>query len=143
VVFVNSGEDDLGLVRDVGELLRARGYGCVIPLQAVPGFDPARVRPTVLRRDLRQNLKDCDAVVMLFRTGPVTQVREHISAWRSAAARRKTSPPPLDLFQETSDPLAVGVSYPGMQVCVLPEICPEDCVRRLAEDAAAAGEDGP
>jgi len=143
VIFVNSGEDDLALVRDVGKYLQSHGYGCVLPLQAVPGFDPSRVRPTELRRDLQRNLKGCDAVIMLYRTGPVTQVREHISAWRSAAARRKTSPPPLDLFQELPDPMAVGVSYPGMHVCVLPQIRPEDCVQKLADEGLGSGEGGP
>jgi hypothetical protein len=135
VIFLNAGEDDLALVREVGRCLQANGYGCAIPLRALPGFDTARVRPTELRRDLEQNLKSCDSVVMLYRSGPVNQLREHISAWRSAAARRRRAAPPLAVFQEDPDPLAIGVSCPGMNVRTLSRIHPEECLKILAEAA--------
>ena len=77
-----------------------------------------------------------DAVLMLYRAGPVNQLREHIGAWRSSAARRKGEAPGLELFQENPDPMAVGVSYPGMQVRVMPELRPEECVRQFAEAVA-------
>jgi len=136
VVFISAGDDDLGLTREVADRLKAQGFYCGLPLAASPDFDPDRVRVTDLRRDRDQNLKNCDEVLMLYRAGPVNQLREHIFAWRSSAARRKGEIPKLNLFQENPDPMAVGVSYPGMQVRVMPELRAEECVRAFAEAVA-------
>ncbi len=92
-----------------------------------------------LRKDQNWNLKECDAVLMPYRAGPVSQVRQYIGAWKTAAARRKGGSPELALFQENPDPLAVGLSYPEMRVMIVPELRAEDCVRRFAEFLAAGG----
>jgi len=138
-VFVNGGEEDLDLAREIAKRLCDRGFGCTLPLAATKGFDPATVKAAELRRDRDWNLKECDAVLMPFRDGPVTQVRQHIGAWKTAAARRKGGSPELTLFQENPDPMAVGLFYPEMKVRILPELRADDCVRRFAEFVAIEG----
>lgn len=127
------------LAREIAHCLQARGFSFVLPLAALRGYDPNQVRAGDLRRDRDRNLKDCNAVLMPYRAGPVSQLREHIGAWRSAAARRKSGASALCLLQENPDRLAVGVSYPGKQVLPMPELRAEDCARQFAEAIAAAG----
>lgn len=136
VVFVEAADDDLDLAREIAGYLQELGFGFVLPLAALPGFDPNQVRPAELRRDRNRNMKDCDAVLMPFRAGPVSQVREHIGAWRTAAASCKTGVPGLCLFQENPDTRAVGVAYPGMSVLPLPGLRAEECARQFAEGYA-------
>lgn len=140
VVFVEAADDDLDLARQIAGCLQARGFGFVLPLAALAGFDPNRVRAVELRRDRDRNLKDCDAVLIPYRAGPLCQVREHIGAWRMAGARRKAGSPMLSLFQQNPDTMAVGVRYPGMAVLFMSELCAEDCVRRFAEAVVAVGD---
>ncbi len=137
VVFVCAGDDDLDLTPKIANRLQTKGFSFILALAALPGFDPDRMRVAELRHERDRNLKDCDEVLMLYRAGPVNQLREQIFAWRRSAARRKGEVPKLNLFQENPDPMAVGVSYPGMQVRVMPELRAEECVRAFSEAVTA------
>ncbi|WP_295385694.1 toll/interleukin-1 receptor domain-containing protein [uncultured Thiodictyon sp.] len=141
LVLVNGGSADADLVRDLAECLAQRGLGYMIPLMAQGDRDPS-LKPSALRQDLRENLRLCTAVLMLYRDGPVDQVHEQLREYLQCNARRpKGSPvPSLDLCHAGARPLSFRP--PEMQVHPIGEggACTDACVQafvvRLIQQAA-------
>jgi hypothetical protein len=116
LVLVNGGSADADLVLEIAECLNRRhGLGYVIPLMAQNGQRDG-LKPSDLRRDLRDNLRLCTAVLMLFQEGPVEQVHEQLREFLQSATRRpQGSPvPTLDLCH--AGPRPISFRPPGMRV---------------------------
>jgi hypothetical protein len=134
-VLINGGSHDAPLVQAVADTLaRRHGVGYVIPLMAQQGL--SGLKPSDLRRDLRDNLKLATCVLMVYSEGPVEQVHEQLRACVQAAARHPESAPALDLCHTGNLPLTFRP--PGIRVHRVGADCTDDCVRCFAAELLAA-----
>ena len=135
LVLVNGGRQDAALVQAIADTLaRRHGLGYVIPLMAQQGING--LKPSDLRRDLRDNLKLASRVLMIFRAGPVQQVHEQLRECLQAAAKRPQDAPALNLCHDGSQPLTFRP--PGLHVHRVAGACTDDCVHAFVADLRAA-----
>src|SRR5262249_12332315 len=82
LVFVNAQIDDLPFARQLSEFIK-RGCGAesVLPLE--------RGDPAELRRDLEQNLLECDRLMIVYGATAPEWVREQLRIARKVLARRE------------------------------------------------------
>ena len=141
LVLVNGGSADADLVRNLAACLSERhGLGYVIPLMAQADRDPG-LKPSALRRDLRDNLRLCTAVLMLFRDGPVEHVHEQLREYLKCGARRPKGSPPLSLDLCHAGPQPISFRPPGMRVHPVPGAgaCTDACVRAFVARLTGGG----
>ena len=136
-VLVDGGAEDRDLIRDIAGRLEQHSLGVSVPLSAL--LDQSGLKSSDLTRDLREKLHLCDAVLMVYRDGPVGQVSQHLVECLKAFAKapKGKKPPVIDLCQTRSDPLAVGLRPSGMRVHVVRDTCADDCVQRFLEGLSA------
>jgi hypothetical protein len=80
MAFVNANLDDLALARDIGEGLKQFGVHCFLPM--------SKGSPEDIRRDLEENLKTCDGLLLVYgATGP-EWIRSQLRQTRKAIAQR-------------------------------------------------------
>jgi hypothetical protein len=132
-VLVNGGEEDADLICEVADcLFTNHGIGSIVPLSALP--DQHKLKSSDITRDLRDKLKVCTAVLIVYRNGPKHQIHSHITQYMKIMPQRPKSRPAatLDLCRpaDESDPL--GVQLPQMQVHSCDPDCAADCARRIA-----------
>jgi hypothetical protein len=127
-VLIDGGAEDRDLIRDIAERLRQRNLGVTYPLSAQA--DQTGIKSSAITRDLRSKLCLCDAVLMIYRNGPVDQVNQHLIECLKTCAKapQGRTPPTIDLCQTRSDPLALGLHPKGMRIHVVDETCADDCV---------------
>ena len=127
-VLIDGGAEDGDLIRDIAKRLKQRDLGVAIPLSAQA--DQTGIKSSAITRDLRSKLCLCDAVLMIYRNGPVDQVNQHLIECLKTCAKapKGRTPPTIDLCQTRSDPLALGLHPKGMRIHVVDETCADDCV---------------
>lgn len=79
-VFIDSEASDEDLARQVCQIVSGLGLDYAEPYR---GADPTR-----LREDIEENLRDCDAVLLLYGTTPVDWVHSHLRECRKIRAQR-------------------------------------------------------
>ena len=132
-MLVSGGEEDRELIYQIARRLEEHDLGVAIPLSAMA--DQSGVKSSALTRDLRTKLSLCDAVLIVYRSGPVDQVSQYLIECLKAAAkaRKGQAPPSIDLCQTREDPLALGLHPRGMRIHVVDRRCAEDCVQQFLE----------
>ncbi len=81
MAFVNANPDDLALAREVSEGLKQFGVHCFLPM--------TKGTPEEIRRDLEENLKSCDGLLLIYgKTGP-DWIRSQLRQNRKAIAQRE------------------------------------------------------
>ncbi len=131
LVLVNGGEDDQTLIREVAERLqRDHGIGYVLPLAL--GKD---LKSSDISRDLREKLKLCTTMLVIFKEGPEHQVHRRITEFLKVAPQRPKNSPAsgLELCESIAAKQAFGYRPPQMRVHRCGGSCAADCARRLAE----------
>jgi len=81
LVFVNSDSADQALAKSVSDLLVKHGIGTVLPLR--------KGEPAEIRKDLEDNLRDCDGVIVVYGETHVTWVRNQLRQGRKILAQRE------------------------------------------------------
>ncbi len=88
IIFINVGSEDRALAERVSKQLTAHGHFCLLPL--TPN---ERSRPADIRKDMEQNMRYCDALLLLYDASPITQIRQFLmQSWRMRAQRDKPLP---------------------------------------------------
>jgi hypothetical protein len=128
LVLIDGGAEDRDLIRDIAKRLKQRNLGVAIPLSAQA--NQTGIKSSAITRDLRSKLRLCDAVLMIYRNGPVDQVSQHLVECQKACAKapKGRTPPTIDLCQTWSDPLALGLYSKDIRIHVVDETCADDCV---------------
>lgn len=133
LVLVSGGLDDSDLVRAVAKRLEQHRLGVAVPLCALA--DQTGIKSSALTRDLRTKLSLCDAVLMVFRHGPLDQVSQYLVECLKVAAKapKSKTPPTIDVCQTRSDSLALGLHPSGMRIHVVGEACADECAAWFLE----------
>lgn len=108
-VFVDMDFADRPLAEQVCDILYRNGAGYMLPLETQ---DPGEYR-----RDLEENLANCNALIVIYGSTTATWVRNHLLESRKALARRALPLRALAVFQgppAPKDPLPV--KFPSMTV---------------------------
>lgn len=130
LVLVNGGDDDWELVERVAEhLYLDHGIGYALPLRAGNGLKSSEIN-----RDLREKLKVCHAVLLVYHQGPANQLHQHITGFLQATTNRPrmTSLPSLTLCQPCGTSIRLGYRPPQMRIL---ECCTQDlsdCAAQIA-----------
>ena len=134
LVLVNGGDDDTALVQKVADLLhRGHGIGSIVPLSALP--DKTGLKSSDITRDLRDKLKLCSAVLIIYKDGPVHQLHRQITEFLKVTSQRsKDRPPPtLDLCRPAGGSLPPGLHLTQIRDRPCGGDCAADCARQFAE----------
>ncbi len=132
LVLLNGGEEDTALVQEVADRLRDdHGIGIIVPLTALP--DKAGLKSSDITRDLREWLKLCSAVLLVYHDGPVNQIRHQIAEILKVTSQRRkgSSPPTLGLCSPAGG-TPPGVHLPQMRNFPCGPDCAADCAQRFA-----------
>lgn len=133
LVLVNGGDDDAALVQEVANRLRSdHNIGAILPLSALP--EKNRLKSSEITRDLREKLKLCSAVLIVYKDGPAHQVHGQITEFLKVKPKRpKNRPEPtLDVCRPADGALPPGVYLPLIREFLCAPDC-ADCARRFAE----------
>jgi hypothetical protein len=79
-VFVNADRGDLGIARNLSELLVQQGVECYWPI--------ADGSPEKVRQDLEENLKACDGLVLIYGSTEPSWVRDQLRQGRKILGQR-------------------------------------------------------
>ena len=105
----------LSLVQEVARTLAVcEGLHYEVPLMAKYGH--AQSKPSELRQDLRENLERATTVLMVFRIGPVDEVRGQLREYRQALARYPDRTPRLEICHLGDQPLDLRPSGLDLRV---------------------------
>jgi hypothetical protein len=109
-VFVNIGRDDLDTAERLCETIEHHGCGVAIPMHEGQSDD--------IRRDLEENLLDCDGLIVVYGRIPESWVRQQLREWRKILYRREKPLRALAVYEgpppESKRPL--GMRLPDMHV---------------------------
>ena len=88
IIFINVGNEDRALAEKVSKQLSAHGHFCLLPITP-----DERSRPADIRKDMEHNMRYCDALLLLYDTSPITQIRQFLmQSWRMRAQRDNPLP---------------------------------------------------
>ena len=121
VVFVNGGEQDAVLMRATAEKLNAAGVAYTLPLVAIEGFDAAKTSANDVTQDLKRNLMDCDAMLLVHEKAPPIQIRQHLSEYVKSKARREIPPRAVAVCQTDPDRQLLGLSLKELSILSIEE----------------------
>lgn len=133
-VLVDGGEEDRDLINQVAACLWHKHHiGAIVPVSALP--DPGRLKSSQLTRDLRDKMKLCTAVLMVYRNGPLLQIHGHINEYLKSMSKRPKNCPPatLDICHPAHGDPPKGIFLPGIKVHPCDADCAADCARHFAE----------
>jgi hypothetical protein len=80
-VFVNADREDLDIARQLSELLARQGVECYWPL--------LEGSPEKVRKDLEENLKECDGLVLIYGASEPSWVRDQLRQSRKILSQRQ------------------------------------------------------
>lgn len=99
IIFINVGNEDRALAEKVSKQLSAHGHFCLLPLEP-----DERSKPADIRRDMEQNMRYCDALLLLYDSSPLTQIRQFLmQSWRMRAQREKPLPTAVCISPSNQD----------------------------------------
>lgn len=108
-VFVDVESADRPLARSVCQVLDHRQVGYALPLQSG--------QPAEIRKDLRGNLLDCDALIVIYGTTPTIWVREQLQLLRKVLPRREQPLKALGVYEgPPSDKPPLDFKLPRMRI---------------------------
>jgi hypothetical protein len=134
-VFVNGGELDIELVRATAVRLQEQDCGYVLPVSALGSEDGTfPTSAEEITRDLHDNLESCDAVLLVYREGPRTQVRQYIKEYRKHKARSKLVPNHINLCHVQAKPVDIGIRIPELHIVCEGDTCLDICVEQFLQE---------
>lgn len=99
IIFINVGNEDRALGEKVSKQLSAHGHFCLLPLTP-----DEKSKPADIRRDMEQNMRYCDALLLLYDSSPLTQIRQFLmQSWRMRAQREKSLPTAICISPNNQD----------------------------------------
>ncbi len=134
LVLVNGGEDDAALVHEVVDrLAKHHGIGAMVPLLVQP--KKHGLKSSALTSDLRNKLKLCSAVLMVYQNGPMSQIHQQFNEFLKFKARHpKNHPvPTLDLCRPAGCTQSLGLYLPQMDDYPCGPDCAAECAQQFAE----------
>lgn len=136
-VLISGGAEDRDLIYAIAKRLVQKNLGVALPLSVLA--DQSGYKSSELTDDFRDNLAVCSAVLIVYRHGPLQQIRQHLIECLKVSAKvsRSKTPPTIDLCQTASDSLALGLYPKGMRIHVVGEACADDCVTQFLDGLTA------
>lgn len=135
-VFVDMETEDRPLADEVCQVLERYGADYMLPIQEA---DPASKR-----RDLEQNLLECDGVIVVYGSSTVAWVREQLRQARKILAVRET---PLQAFAVFEGPPeekeALDLKFRNMHVLNCRKGLDDAALMQFLDGLGAGGEGGP
>jgi hypothetical protein len=111
-VFVDMDSADQPMARQVCDILERHGVGYALPLEVT---DPSEVR-----RDLEQNLEECDALIIVYGVTTAAWVRGQLRECQKAVARRERPLLSLGVFEGPPEQKAdLGMNFPNMNMRIV------------------------
>jgi hypothetical protein len=133
-VFVDMESSDHALAEEVCQSLDRYDAEYALPIQSE---DPAENR-----RDLEENLSECDALVVIYGSTTVKWVRHHLLEARKALSQRRRPLKALAIFEGPPEQKEqLGMKFQNMQILDCRAGRLDDEVRRFMEHLRAEGRD--
>jgi hypothetical protein len=106
-VFLNHAAEDIETAKPVLKALGDSRIACMLPLEE---GDPSEIR-----EDLEENLRECEALIIVYGAAPVGWVRQQVRQFRRA---RRTRPPLAHGIYEgpPSAKSPLGFELPGLKI---------------------------
>jgi hypothetical protein len=131
-VLVNGGEDDRELINQVATCLsNDHNVNAFLPLSALP--DAGKLKSSERNRDLREKLKFCTAVLMVYRSAPAEQIHGYYNEYQKSVAKtsKNNQPPSLDICYPAECGPPPGIFLPKENVHSCDGDCAADCAEKF------------
>ena len=135
IVLVNGGEDDKELIQQVVDCLGSQyRIGAFSPVSALQNAN--NLKSSEINSDLREKLKVCTAVLIVYRNGPEHQIHGHITEYLKCLPKRpKNNPlPTMDICHPAHIVPPAGISFPQIKVHSCSANCAADCVKKFTRE---------
>ena len=131
IIFINVGNEDRALAEKVSHQLMAHGHFCVLPVTP-----DERSRPADIRKDMERNMRDCDSLLLLYDSSPITQIRQFLmQSWRMRAQRDKPLPTAVCISPKNQDDsLSAMANNLRVLRCAENVPFPAECVEAFLEE---------
>lgn len=127
LLFLDTDAPDRGLAERIGKYLVSQGIGYSMALQAGS--------PEDIRRDLEDNLRECDGLMLVYGAASLNWVRSKLRWCRKIVSQRSEPPVALAVLEGTPHEQAgIGIEIPGWEWidCRAGKI--DDCLRNVVRD---------
>jgi len=128
-VFINHGPEDLEFSLQIQDFLDQKGIGYSLPLEI-----SATTKAIDIRKDLEQNLLNCDAVIVPYYNTHVAKVRQYLMFCLRMQTKRKQ---PFKIIAVCDKPLPnkppLHMKLPQMEILACPTLQIETCLPRFIE----------
>jgi len=130
IIFINVGNEDRALAERVSKQLTAHGHFCLLPV--TPN---ERSKPADIRRDMEQNMRYCDSLLLLYDSSPITQIRQFLmQSWRMRSQRDKPLPTAVCIsYKNQDDSLSAMAKNLHVLRCADDVPFPAECVEAFLE----------
>ena len=127
-VFINTSQDpeDICLANKIFDLLKNNGVYPSLPILE-------NIKASAKRRDLEDNLKTCDAVIVLYGQSELSWVREQLNQCKKIIRKRKKNPfKIIGIYdQPKKDNSELRMALPKMEILECPSIHAETCLPKF------------
>jgi len=132
IIFINVGNEDRALAERVSKQLTAHGHFCLLPMTP-----DERSGPADIRKDMEQNMRYCDALLLLYDASPITQIRQFLmQSWRMRAQRDTPLPTAVCISPNNlDDNLSAMAKNLRVLRCADNAPFPAECVEAFLEGA--------
>ncbi len=129
-VFVHGCGEDRTMRDSVSRFFREQGINHISSIIGTNNAEKEPEGPEALRRDLEENLRFCDALLLLYERSPLTWVREQLRLSRKIMAERDK---PYKIVAVFRDPerAELNFDFKGLLDCIWPDHCLEKFVEYL------------
>jgi len=111
-VYIDASKGDVELAQQTSKILDTLNIDYSLPVQTNENISAREIRI-----DIENNLKYCDAVMMIFRHGPFIQLREHLMLCQRLRAKRNTPMKIIAAFIEPErDPDTLNIKLKELKV---------------------------
>jgi len=128
-VFINADERDLGIAKEVERECVANALTAILPMTG----------PTseVIRKDLAENLIDCDVLVFIY--GDTTQdwIRSQLRFFNKVRPKRESAPRLLAICSGPPPKPDIGMSFPGAHLIDCPDGWNLEPIRNMISEFSA------
>lgn len=129
LVFINASENDYDIAKVVQQEFQARGMSTVLPLYSGPAEE--------VHKDLTENMKDCDVLVVLYGHAPPTWVRGQMRLFSKLKHGARATIVAIFVGPPDEKPTDIGFSLPELRWVTSPNEWSLERLRPLIEEISA------
>ena len=127
LVFINATPEDMALAYQIGNILLAQGIAYSLPLEILD-----QLSATDIQNYLEKNLRDCDAIIIIYQNAPAVWVNEQIRyCWKIQGLRDQPFKSIVVYNKHATDKLMLSMRLPNLLILECPTPQTDSCLPKF------------